>query len=508
MQRSTTPGRASVVHWPAALVAGILGTAMLLALPLGAQSPDFQPSPSEPGLSGPAQLSAPLRSRAAPLVADAVRNLDTGLTFASIQDALDAAGTLDGHTLQVEVAVHDEGPVSVVKSVTLQGQTGSEVVRMTQDTGSSGDARGWFLVAAGVDLTVRDLGFDGNGFKVFQAFRHRGTGLFERVAFQDIQFEASGPAFAGTAIVAFGGNVTVRQCTFEQIGRVGVLFFGPVVTDGVFDDNVYIGKGDGSFLDYALEIGAGAFGSARGNVITGNRGEAPDGSDAAAFLVTTFFGPGSEGFYEGNNLFGNVVGISAGPAVDDASTVVARCNRIVSNTVGLDHDPGIGDIDADNNWWGCNGGPGAAGCDIVQGAPANVSFDPWLLLSLDVLPNPVSPGQMPVVLSDLNTNSDLVDISATCTVPDDIPVDFAANGGTLGPPSSSTQNGAADSVLTPTQGGTIPVSTTVDNETVTVDVEVLFSPAIPTLSEWGLMLLGLVLAWTGWVLLRRRIQPR
>jgi len=449
------------------------------------------------------RTASPLRSGGAPLIADAVRNLDTGLTFPSIQAALDDAGTLDGHTLQVEVPELDEGPVSVVKSVTLQGATGTEVVKMTQDTGSSGDARGWFLVAAGVDLTVRDLGFDGNGFKVHQGFRHRGTGLFERVSFRDIQFDPS-TVFAGTAIVAFGGNVTVRDCTFEQIGRVGVLFFGTVVTAGVFDDNTYVGKGDGTFLDYAAEIGAGAFASVRGNVITDNRGEATDGSDSAALLVTTFFGPGSEGFYESNNLFGNTVGISAGPAADDSSTVVARCNRIVSNTVGLDHDPGIGDIDAANNWWGCNEGPGFLGCDPVQGAPANVDFDPWLVLSLTALPNPTTLGSPVDVQASLEINSDLADISATCTVPDGIPVDFATAGGSLAPPSSVTGGGTAATVFTPNQTGTLPVEATVDNATVAVDVVVEPGVPIPTLSEWGLALLVVALGWLGLGTLRRR----
>lgn len=151
-----------------------------------------RPSPSRPGAGGlsPRRLAV----SAGPIMGGPIHDLTTGLTFATIQDAIDDASTMAGDTLQVEVAVHAEGPVEVTKSLTLQGQTGAEVLQINQDTGNSGDARGWFLVDAGVDLQVRDLTFDGNGFKVFQGFRHKGTGSFERCNSRTSSTTRPGPA--------------------------------------------------------------------------------------------------------------------------------------------------------------------------------------------------------------------------------------------------------------------------------------------------------------------------
>jgi hypothetical protein len=45
--------------------------------------------------------------------------------------------------------------------------------------------------------------------------------------------------------------------------RIGVIYFGAGVT-GTFGGNTYTGKGDGDWLDYAVEAGGGA------NAITNN----------------------------------------------------------------------------------------------------------------------------------------------------------------------------------------------------------------------------------------------
>ena len=50
-----------------------------------------------------------------------VHNVDTGLSYASIQEAIDAVETLDGHTIFVEAGVYDENIV-VDKSLSLIGE--------------------------------------------------------------------------------------------------------------------------------------------------------------------------------------------------------------------------------------------------------------------------------------------------------------------------------------------------------------------------------------------------
>jgi len=57
---------------------------------------------------------------------------------------------------------------------------------------------------------------------------------------------------------------------------------------------------------------------------------------------------GTGNVFHGNSIYGNA---------DDG----------MENQIGAQ-------VDAENNWWGCNGGPGAAGCDTVVG---NVDYTPW-----------------------------------------------------------------------------------------------------------------------------------
>ena len=56
--------------------------------------------------------------------------------------------------------------------------------------------------------------------------------------------------------------------------------------------------------------------------------------------------------FNGNNIYGN-----AGDGMENQITAT---------------------VDAEDNWWGCDGGPGAAGCDTVVG---NVDYTPWVTAS-------------------------------------------------------------------------------------------------------------------------------
>jgi hypothetical protein len=321
-----------------------------------------------------------------------------------------------GTTIHVLAGTYDEPPlllydgttapmqvvVAANQTVLGAGKT-TTIIKPTGNTSNSGDPRGWFLVNTGVSLDMSDMTFDGTGRKIYQAFRHRGSGSFTNVLFNEIKYNESGADYAGTAIVAFGtGPVDVADSMFMEIGRVGVLYFALGGTSS-FSGNSYVGKGTGDFLDYMLDISAGANVSVDGNTVSGNRGVASsDGSTSAGILVTTYFGAGTTASITGNVIEDNTSGIARGYDSADTSTIDASCNRIAGNDTGLQivgtsggsvmantnsisgNTAGIdastlvaGTVDAEDNWWGASDGPSGAGPGSGDTISANVDAIPF-----------------------------------------------------------------------------------------------------------------------------------
>lgn len=243
--------------------------------------------------------------------------------------------TGDGFTIKILEGTVETGAaqVNIQFDLTIMGAGKADSVLLASgDTASSGDGRGWFLVDDGVTLDVSDMTFDGDGNKIWQAFRHLGSGSFDNVQFTDIQFNPS-TSYAGTAIAAFGpsSDIDVTNSMFNDIGRVGVLYYGPGVT-GTFANNVYTGKGAGDHLDYALDISKGAVVEVTDNVVTGNRGVASsDGSTSAGVLVTTFFGAGTEATLTGNSFDDNTTGVAIGFNLADTSKVTFSAGNTIDN---------------------------------------------------------------------------------------------------------------------------------------------------------------------------------
>jgi len=265
-------------------------------------------------------------------------------TAARVQRAVDAADAND--TIFIQDGVYtDSAQVFIDKDLTIIGE-GKTTTTLTKDfdTSSSGDARGWWLIDTGVTLDLSHVGFDGSGFLTWQALRHKGSGTIDNVQFDTIQFNAFGPlspnftgssSYAGTALVAFGGagaNVDVTNSMFADIGRQGVFYFGAGTT-GIYQDNMYAGKGAGDHLDYAVEVGGGAVASIIDSTISGNLGEAStDGSTSAGVLATTYFGGGTEANLSGNTISGNTTGVSIGFDSTDTSVVTIDGDQITGNT--------------------------------------------------------------------------------------------------------------------------------------------------------------------------------
>jgi hypothetical protein len=330
--------------------------------------------------------------------------------YTTIADAVVAANS--GDIIQVNEGTYFESPqILIDKDLTIQGAGIDDTIIMASgDTGSSGNPRGWFLVDPGFEFNMQDLTLDGDGNEIYQAIRHQGFGVFENVAFNDIQFNPSGPTYSGVAIAAFGtGDVDVLNSKFTDIGRIGVSYFGTSITGSIFSGNTYVGKGDGDWLDYVLDIGAGANVVVNDNTISDNRGVASlDGSTSAGILVTTFYGVGSGAVISENTITGNTVGVAVGYDGTDTSDVIINNNLIYDNTeMGVSTTAPL--VDALENYWGSPSGPSGEGSGTGDAVPVDVDFEPWLC--------------------EADTSSTWVSVNGVCQNPeDDSSVEFHYNG--------------------------------------------------------------------------------
>lgn len=277
-------------------------------------------------------------------------------TYGDINHAVDDSES--GDTVSVGEGTYNvREQINVTHDLNLQG-AGKDQTKITKnfDTGTSGDSRGWFLVQGGNEFNISDLTLDGSGTKTWQALRVLGTGSANNVSFSQIKYDES-TAYQGTGVASFG-NFNVTNSEFNQIGRIGVIYYGTGVTDALFNNNTYTGKGEGNFIDYALEVGAGANVSADNNVITNNLGVASsDGSTSAGVLVTTYYGTGSSTLTLTNSkVTGNTSGIAIGYDAADLSTVTATGNSFANNDHGISA-VGLPNVNAQSNWYGDKSGP-------------------------------------------------------------------------------------------------------------------------------------------------------
>ena len=133
------------------------------------------------------------------------------------------------------------------------------------------------------------------------------------------------------------------------------------------------------------------------------------------------------------------------------SGVTIGHNIIVENTdYGVDNnDPNL--VNAVNNWWGCNNGPGIVGPGSGDKVSDNVTYAPWLVLNLcaNLLSIPSDGVSTSNITADMNKNSDWQDTSALGHIPDGTQIIFTTDKGSIGSPTTKpTINGIATAVFT------------------------------------------------------------
>jgi hypothetical protein len=315
----------------------------------------------------------------------------------------------------------------------------------------------------------------------------------------------------GGAILAGGApgdTLTLTNVNFNHnstqssAGTLGgaVVYTGSFlsITGSTFSDNTASGTGgaQGGGVQVANEVeGNGVSGSVTitNSTFTGN--SATGGSEGNANGGGLFF-TGSAGFngsVTGSTFTGNTASsptAATGGAINaegggtDSFSVIN--SRIAGNTAGPSNGSGYYGLDLvntlTNNWWGCNGGPGASGCDTVVfdlSGGGSGTFNPWLVLSVSANPTQINPGATSTLTADLTHNSNGV---GGFSVPNGTAVTF---GGTLdssvNPTNTTLTSGQATSTYTAgSTPGTGSGTAAVDNQSVGTPIDILVSVTVTT----------------------------
>lgn len=263
--------------------------------------------------------------------------------------------------------------------------------------------------------------------------------------------------FTGNTITSPGSGLAVQS---GFTGTTDAAFTGGMTIAGNRIDS----QGTGVGVANVSAVADGGAGGVGGLVVRDN-----DLSSTAGMGVRIAGGRIADPAIVGNVIVGRPTGISiANAAAGHGPTGVrAAFNRIVTTT-GLANSTATG-VDARQNWWGCNGGPGTAGCGTVSGP---VTFDPWLVLEA-VAPRSATLGSSVAVRARLTRNSDGFDQASTGrTIPDGAPVAFDGTGGVISGAAATLTAGIAPATFTPDTAGTAVVGVTVDGQRVTTSIDV------------------------------------
>ena len=288
------------------------------------------------------------------------------------------------------------------------------------------------------DSTIAQVLIDGNSFGGHTAAAISISGPDSAgVTISNNALSAEGPIRVSNT-----SNLTIENNAIDRAKSDGVHLAGGDTNVTVVDNRITNGAGSGVLLTRAIN------------------------STGANFQVHV----------DRNWLTGNQYGIWADSF--SLGSLDANFNRIVGNTsLGFHNDSGD-PVDAENNWWGCNYGPGVpgTGCD---GTPNSITLDigvdyiPWIVLRLAASPSSLVFKQTSALTADLTRNSRDDDTSGAGHLRDGAPVAFAGQLGTVAPASAPIAAGLAHAVFTAgVVAGTGSASATFDQQTVTQPIKI------------------------------------
>ncbi len=192
-------------------------------------------------------------------------------------------------------------------------------------------------------------------------------------------------------------------------------------------------------------------------------------ANTTTITETTFAGnQANTGTFQGGGAIGAIVG-----------TVNATFNRIAGNLAGTSGGSGIHNagaaINAANNWWGCNAGPGSAPCDRSINTSGTLTTAPRLTLRHSASPSTIVVGQSSTLTADFLQNSTpaavaLANLDAMIGTP------IAFNSPLLGTLSAAQTvvqaAGTATATFTGTSNGAGSASSVVDSQAIAAAITI------------------------------------
>jgi Bacterial Ig-like domain (group 3)/Right handed beta helix region/Periplasmic copper-binding protein (NosD) len=430
----------------------------------------------------------------------------SGTPCLTIQSAVNKATA--GDTIFVAAGTYDATTVTVNKTLTLQGaqagvdaRTRSAAESIVHDTATGTTP---FNVTAS-NVVIDGFTVEGNtstsnfGFGILTGLGTTGTQILNNI----IQNNIAGISLANTGVTQMvirhnlirnnnqPGPVSGTGLYSDQFSAGGILS-NVLIADNLFSNNqgsdVFIVPTSVAFAATNITVqdnastGAGNFAvfatvtssSILRNVVSGSAGS------------TIVVGGSTNVTVAGNLLSG---GSTRGIRIFDlAGTGVNTGLLIHHNSItnfggnGIDVDPTsvAATVNAENNWFGCNAGPGQPGCETAIG---DVDTNPWLVLTITAIPNTVTVGGTSSVTASLRRNSDGVDTSGQGLVGDGLSVAFAAVDGTIAPSPVTMTSANAASTFTATTSGSGSASATLHSQTVAAPITVVGNPTSTTLSS-------------------------
>lgn len=303
-------------------------------------------------------------------------------------------------------------------------------------------------------VTLRDntIVGDGSGSPIF-TMNHSNDPTTNPVRFLDNDIEAGGTnaiavqsSYTNLGPPGAFNSVEISGNDIADSNTVGIAVTNPTATDGIAGEIANV--------------------SIAGNTVEGS---------------TTTTGVRIQGRVRNVSVRGNeLAGLGTGVFVNNATAghgplrVDVSHNRLAGEGVAGLTSNAAEPVDAERNWWGCNEGPGQAGCSAVTGT-GTVDADPWLVLGLTASPTAIlTGGDTSRLTADLLSDSD--GALAGAGFPAGTPVAFATTLGSVTTP-VGTEDGIATSTLSsgPT-AGIADVAATLDGETVATQVTISDPP--------------------------------